>query len=295
MKDFTSIRLEDKAPISDILSQDPPQVSELTFTNLYMWRCRYRPLWRIRNNVLLVIFQPPDQEPFALPPAGSGDKAEAGEYLLDGLREISGEPRICRAPSSFVETAVDMDRYHVVPDPDNSDYVYHAQDLITLSGNKYHSKKNHVNKFVKQYDYEYRSLDYELVEACLDLQEDWCELRDCESKPGLFQENMAIYEALHHVRELGFTGGAILLESKVEAFSFGEMLNPETAVIHAEKANPEIPGLYAAINQFFCQDAWAEVTYVNREQDLGVTGIRKAKQSYHPHHMVDKFTITKKS
>ena len=81
------------------------------------------------------------------------------------------------------------------------------------------------------------------------------------------------------------------MDGKVEAFSFGEMLNPDTAVIHIEKANPRINGLYAVINQNFCAEAWAGVKFVNREQDLGLDGLRQAKESYHPHHMVEKFTI----
>ena len=84
------------------------------------------------------------------------------------------------------------------------------------------------------------------------------------------------------------------MNSKVEAFSLGEPLNEETAVIHIEKANPNIPGLYTAMNQLFCLNAWVDMTYINREQDLGAEGLRKAKKSYHPHHMVDKHILTHK-
>ena len=125
----------------------------------------------------------------------------------------------------------------------------------------------------------------------LDLQEDWCELRDCESSQDLLDEDRAIYEALTNYQVLGFRGGAILIDSNVEAFALGEKLNENTAVIHIEKANPEIPGLYAAINQRFCAQEWAEVRYVNREQDLGIEGLRKAKLSYHPDHLVEKYTV----
>jgi hypothetical protein len=105
-------------------------------------------------------------------------------------------------------------------------------------------------------------------------------------------EDMAVYEALKHFEKLEIQGGAILIDSKVQAFSLGELLNPDTAVIHIEKANPEFTGIYAAINQMFCWEAFAHVKYVNREQDLGVEGLRKAKQSYYPDHMVEKFVVT---
>ena len=234
----------------------------------------------------------PGNEPlFGLPPVGRGDKIEALNFLMDYLREVSPDARICRVSDDFIEKHLDKNRYTIVEDRDNSDYVYLAQELAELPGNKFHKKKNHVNKFLKNYQFEYRRLDGELVERVLQMQEQWCELKDCLTNPNLLAEDRAVYEALTNHSSLGFTGGAILIDSKVEAFTLGERLNSDTAVIHIEKANPEIPGLYAAINRFFCEDALLEFTYVNREQDLGVEGLRKAKQSYQPHHMVKKFTL----
>jgi hypothetical protein len=134
----------------------------------------------------------------------------------------------------------------------------------------------------------------ELVECFLDMQETWCQLKKCEEDPGLLMEDYAIYQALTHLDELDLQGGAIIIDDKIEAFTLGEPLNQDTAVIHIEKANPDIPGLYAAINQLFCSNAWSHMTYVNREQDLGIEGLRTAKQSYSPHHMVNKYIVTRK-
>jgi hypothetical protein len=119
-------------------------------------------------------------------------------------------------------------------------------------------------------------------------------MRECVVKPDLLAEDYAIREALANAAELNCQGGAIVINSRVEAFSLGEPLNQDTAVIHIEKANPDIPGLYAAINQLFCANAWANWTYINREQDMGVEGLRKAKESYYPHHMVNKHILTAK-
>ena len=101
----------------------------------------------------------------------------------------------------------------------------------------------------------------------------------------------AINAALADFQALELQGGVILINDRVEAFTCGELLNAATAVIHLEKANPEVRGLYAVINQQFCQQAWAGVPFVNREQDLGEPGLRTAKMSYHPHHLVEKFRI----
>jgi len=292
--DFKSIELGDRVVFEEFLSTDPPKTSELTFTNLFIWRHRYKTSWRTREGCLLVILRPDDGPPFGLQPVGRGSKREALDHLFRDLGRISSDVMVCRVDGDFVKEHVDAEKYVISEDRDNSDYVYFTENLINLPGKKYHGKKNHVNKFVKNHQFEYKELDPELVAGVLDLQEEWCELRECTLNPGLFQENIAIFEAVSHHQDLGLRGGAVVIDSKVEAFSLGEKLNPETAVVHVEKANPEIPGLYAAINQLFCARAWADVKYVNREQDLGVEGLRKAKLSYHPDHLVDKFTVVPK-
>ncbi len=291
MNDFKPIEIHDKEAFDRFFRMDPPEISEHTFTNLFIWRHRYRPVWLERNECLLVIFRPSHEDSYGLPPVGGGDKGEALRFLCEELRKISPEVRICRVGETFVRKHVDPDEYGCIPDVDNSDYVYLTKDLIRLSGNKYHRKKNHLNRFVKNHVFQYQELNLELVECFLEMQEGWCQLRECTEKPDLLAEDYAIREALTHFEVLDYEGGAILMNSRVEAFSLGEPLNGDTAVIHVEKANPDIPGLYAAINQLFCSNAWSHLAYVNREQDMGSEGLRKAKQSYYPHHMLNKYTL----
>jgi hypothetical protein len=242
----------------------------------------------------LIVFQPQTGPAYGLCPFGPGDKKSALDVLCKEIAKRTTDVRICRVGEDSVANHVDPVEYEVVPDRDNSDYVYRAKDLIKLSGNKYHRKKNHLNQFIKNNVFEYRPLDAELVKRVLGMQESWCQIRECVLKPDLLAEDFAVHEALTHFEELGYQGGAILINSVVEAFSLGEPLNQDTAVIHIEKANPDILGLYAAINQLFCLNAWSKVTYINREQDMGVEGLRKAKESYYPHHMGNKFTLIPK-
>jgi hypothetical protein len=294
MDDFKPIEIQDKASFDRFLRLDPPEISEMTFTNLFMWRHRYRPVWLRKNDCLLVIFQPKQGHAYGLPPIGPGDKRTGLNFLSQEIRKLTPEVSIRRVPESFVRLHLDPNKYEPVLDRDNSDYVYLTKDLISLSGNKYHRKKNHLNQFIKNNVFEYRKLDTELIESFLDMQETWCQMRECVVKPDLLAEDYAIREALANAAELNCQGGAIVINSRVEAFSLGEPLNQDTAVIHIEKANPDIPGLYAAINQLFCANAWANWTYINREQDMGVEGLRKAKESYYPHHMVNKHVLTAK-
>jgi uncharacterized protein len=291
---FRPLELQDKEIFNRYLIEDPPEISELTFTNLFMWQSIYHPVWTELDNLLLIILNPEGATPFGLQPVGSGNKAEASGILLDYLGEQTTDPKICRAGERLVSEVVDKNLFSCIPDRANSDYIYSIFDLIQLSGRKYHRKKNHLNHFIKSFQYEYRELDLELVECFMDMQEEWCKMRECLEIPDLLSEDYAVHRALTHFEELDYRGGAIKIDGRIEAFSLGEVLNENTAVIHIEKANPDIPGLYTAINQMFCSNAWAEMKFINREQDLGVEGLRKAKESYLPHHMINKYTINRK-
>jgi uncharacterized protein len=288
---YKEIALEDKGVFVSAFLRDPPQISELTFTNLFIWRGRYHPLWRTAEDLLLIIMRPEGLSPFGLPPVGAGDKNKGAAILAQDLVELCGKAEIQRADLAFVDAYADLATFHVIEDRDNCDYVYATRELIELPGNRFHKKKNHLNKFLRSTNFVYQHLDEAFAEQFLELQETWCEVKDCMKNPGLFEENIAVYEALKNYGSLGFSGGAILIDGKVEAFALGEKLNPDTAVIHIEKANPDIPGLYAAINNLFCKEAWATVPFVNREQDLGLAGLRQAKLSYNPVRLVEKFTL----
>ena len=288
---FKALDIYDKEIITKYLKQDPPRISELSFTNLFIWRHRTQIQWREFEDSLLIVMDPIDGAPYGMPPAGTGDKSLALDFLCQELGKVTDDVRVCRVDKCTVEQYVHPDKYQVIPDPAQSDYVYLAENLINLSGRKYHRKKNHVNKFSRENDFEYEELGIDQVECFLEMQEDWCQIRNCAENVELLQEDRAIYEAMKFFEDLDFRGGSIKINNKIEAFSLGEQINSDTAVIHIEKANPKIPGIYAAINQLFCANAWSEMKYINREQDLGSKGLRKAKQSYHPHHMVDKFTL----
>lgn len=291
--DFKPLELNDKEVFKSYLSKNPPTTSELTFTNLFMWRNRYSPSWTEWRETLLVTMRDENGEIFGLPPVGTGDKTQALRQLTAYLGTVSPRAKIARAGSDLLALA-DENSFEIIIDRNNFDYVYLAEHLIKLPGNKFHRKKNHVNRFTKNHEFQYSNLDEKLVNDCMELQEAWCVLRDCANNPSLSDEDRAVFEALSNFRALEIKGGAIIIDTRVAAFAFGEMLNPETAVIHVEKADPDIPGLYAAMNQQFCAHEWDNAKYVNREQDLGVEGLRKAKMSYYPDHLVEKYIFLAK-
>jgi hypothetical protein len=286
------LSLKEKPLLDEAFTQFPPVISEFTFTNLFIWRHAYQvKISSLQNFLCLLSGQ--GERSFFFPPIGEGDMIKCYESMLRFLEGKATVPKIARVPESKV-AQIDWKTMgmKVELDRDQCDYIYLTKDLIQLEGRKYHRKRNHIKQFKEKYSYQYILLTPEWVSECLRLENEWCDLRHCEVVPGLANESVAIKEAFTHFEQLGVKGGAILINGKLEAFTLGEPLNPETVVIHIEKANPAYEGLYPLINQAFLENEWSGYTYVNREQDLGEEGLRKAKESYFPHHMIHKYTIT---
>jgi hypothetical protein len=173
------------------------------------------------------------------------------------------------------------------------DYLYTVADLIELKGNRYHKKKNLLNQFVKKYDYVYRPFGAELIGLALDMQQDWCTWRDCESSEVLSAENKAISRVLHDWQHFeGIQGGAIIADDAMVAYTVAERLTRDSIVIHFEKGDTQYKGIYQAINQMFLAHSASNYALVNREQDLDDQGLRKAKLSYHPVDFVKKHRVT---
>jgi hypothetical protein len=290
--EFRDLTLEDKPLFDQLFSLSPPVISEFTFTNLFIWRNCYQTKISLLQKFLCLL-SARGEASFFFTPLGEGDVVECYQGLLHYLKGKGLSPKIARVPEAVVEK-IDWEPSGMKVELDRSqcDYVYLTQDLIELKGRKYHRKRNHIKQFQEKYSYQYSPLTPEWIPQCLQLETEWCDLRHCEASPGLLNESFAIKEAFTHFGELGVKGGAILINGKVEAFTLGDPLNPETVVIHIEKANPAYEGLYPTINQAFLENQWSGYIYVNREQDLGEEGLRKAKESYFPHHMVNKYTIT---
>jgi len=288
---FKPLSLDHKTEIEEILKQYPPDISELTFTNLYIWRYYYQFQIAVHQGFLTLLAHPAGTTPYFFPPLGKGDIQSWAYDCLAYFKNRGIVPHFSRLPESIIREFPHLPYLKTVLDRDNSDYVYRIDKLIRLSGNKYHTQKNHINRFNKKYTWEYLPLTPDLIEECLNLQEEWCHSKKCLESHSLLSENQAIVEAIKKMDLLSYKGGVIRVRNKVEAFTLGELLNPETMVIHIEKANAELPGLYPVLQQQFLEQEWANIPYVNREQDLGIEGLRKSKLSYHPEFMVDKYRV----
>ena len=290
---FKPIELQDRDQIDRIIKAYQPEVSEWTFTNLFIWRGFYGFQWSIYKDWLMVICPGGRNGVYAMEPVGPASRREPATVLLQWLKneKKAVDPRIERADKRLASELEGFDEIAIADAREHFDYVYLRQDLVELAGNKYRSKRNHINQLSRLYGFTYADLKADHINDCMELQERWCEQKRCEDDMNLSSEWGAVREILGHYGALELKGGVILVGAKVMAFTIGELLNDETAVVHIEKADPEIPGLYQVVNQQFCEKAWEGVQYINREQDLDLPGLREAKLSYYPDHFVEKFTI----
>ncbi|KPJ60433.1 MAG: hypothetical protein AMJ46_06710 [Latescibacteria bacterium DG_63] len=290
---FKPIEMEDRPIVHQKLWNYQPQGSEWTFTNLFIWRAHYGLQWCTYHDWLCTLCHSATDGLYAMQPIGPGSRVEVTRTLLQWLRDEKGErePRIERVDGKLISEIGSEPDLLLASTRDQFDYVYRSEDLIELRGRKYHSKRNHISKFLRSYSFTYAPLNEEHLKSCVELSGIWCERHRCEDDMNLSGEWEAVRQALMHFSELEIQGGVILIKGKVEAFALGELLNDETAVVHVEKANALIPGLYALINQQFIEHCWRSVSYINREQDLGEPGLRQAKLSYSPHHFTEKFSI----
>lgn len=264
-----------------------------------MWRKPYKTRWTELDGVIYMVADW-HGETFALQPFGPDDKMQSAiKTLLDWFDANGLKFSIGGLEQNFVEELKKYPdaEFEIAKIENNFDYVYLADDLINLPGRKFHSKKNHLNAFRKNYPFaEYISITCDIIPQCRAELESWYELRSPElpNDPFLDDEHNAIIEVLNNFDDFKLKGGAIRLNDRIVAFTFGEQLNEDTAVIHVEKADPEIRGAYAAINQGFAADAWSKMKYINREEDMGLPNLRKAKESYRPVKLIEKFSARKK-
>ena len=293
--EFQELTLKDKALFDRYLQAGGYENAHLNFTNLFMWRKATKLRWAESSGYLCLKTEWQGEKAFC-PPIGEGPGLAAVLEKLDEICLKEGILLEFRGVEDKVRRQLEAARpgyFSFTPDRDDFDYVYRSEDLIKLSGRKYHAKKNHLNSFRKLYgNHEYRAMDGANALDCIAFLEDWCLQRGYQPGDELDQERGAVIEALTNFAALGLSGGIIYVDDKIQAFSFGEQVRPDMAVIHVEKANAELRGIYPAINQRFCQEAWSELTYINREEDMGIEGLRLAKESYHPVRMVEKYRAT---
>jgi hypothetical protein len=251
----------------------------------------YHTKFAIINNFLVFKFWAGDELAYMMP-VGEGNLEETLNELIEDARQ-EGEPfcmlGVCSCMREDLE-AIMPGQFGFTVDRDYADYIYLRSDLATLKGKKFQSKRNHINKFRNTYpDYKYSPITKDRIQECLELEAKWCKANDCDQQEGTGNERRALIYALNHFEELGLTGGILHVNGQIVAFTFGMPINKETFGVHVEKADTSIDGAYAMINYEFANHIPEQYIYINREEDLGIEGLRKAKLSYHPETILEKY------
>jgi hypothetical protein len=285
----TPVLLKKQKEYLNYLSKTPETTSDYSFVNINGWAKEYQLSWKFTDQ--LIWLKQIQSEPVYWAPVGDWHHVNWASVF----NQMSLPIKFTRVPEKLLNIWKDCGglSLDIIEERDHWDYIYATTDLINLKGNRYHKKKNLLNQFIKKYDFQYYSLNEERIDETLAMQEDWCTWRDCESDKTLASENRAIANVLDDYRSFyNICGGVVFVNQLITAYTVAEYFSDNMIIIHFEKGCPMYKGAYQAINQLFLSHDANDRKWVNREQDLGDSGLRKAKMSYHPSYFLKKYSVT---
>lgn len=297
--EFKDIDIDSKEKLQPYFDMVDYEACEYCFATLYMWQHLYNTGYYIGDGFAVIVGEY-EGDTFSILPLASKEKLpEVIDFVLNYFAKADKTIYFRGITKEIVE---DLQKYYpnkfeYIEERDLFDYIYDAESMRTLAGRKNQKKRNHINYFLKEYEgrFEYKLLDEDDFDACLELVKKWADNKqeNDEYDEGMDDEFVGIKKIFsnYDILKSNVKIGGIYIDGKLEAFTIGELLNPNMALIHIEKANPDIRGLYPFINQQFLVNEFSEVEFVNREEDLGIPGLRKAKLSYHPIRFVEKYTV----
>ncbi|MCI8306894.1 MAG: DUF2156 domain-containing protein [Lachnospiraceae bacterium] len=275
-----------------------PETSDSNIFSLFLWNRCYPSLYIRTEKGILFVTKDGSGGYYSVTPFCKDEDMKDCFVLLKKLYNNSfGKKLVVDLCDSKALKLLNLseDEYIIERQRDFDDYIYDAEKLRTLSGKKYHKKKNHLNAFLRDYAgrYEFRTLTCSNRQEILDFLERWIEQKDnAEGREFIYYEAAGIGEVLDCCDVLEFNVGGVYIDDKLEAFSIGCYIKEDDMVyVPVEKANPQIRGLYNYISSEFLKRVFPHAGKVNREDDMGHEGLRKSKMSYHPIYMVEKSRI----
>jgi hypothetical protein len=294
--EFQQIGLEDRPIFDKSYRSCRHEGSESSFTNLFIWRKPLDIVWAQINNAVCVVVRQ-DGPVYALHPCAPAreDSVGAARLLAEWFAQ-QGHPLLIRGLELGLAEmlAEEFPEWTIEHDRPEDDYIYSVKELIELKGRRFEAKRHHIRTFLNNNpNYSYEAMNEKNALECIPVAKEWLERQQCDDRI-LQAELFAVEQALSQFNDLNLSGGIIRIEDRIKSFSVGEALCEDTVVIHIEKADPGVPGLYQMINREYLAHAWPDITYVNREEDMGIPGLRAAKQSYRPIRMVEKYRASGK-
>jgi len=294
INDFKPVTLEDKKIFDKHYAKYPPVHSDNLFTTMISWKEYGDYHYAFVENNLIIMSKVKNRIQFR-PPSGKPDKELFKQVFQLAISEGSDSPFGLIDTQTKDWLSTNFPKMELEPNRDYFEYVYLSSDLAELSGSSYSKIRNRLNKFKRNYNYIIEKISKDNMTEAGEFLKRWCLWKDCESDPLLENERKAILYSMSRFFELELSGNAIRIDGNIEAISVYEEMSPDTAVIHYEKGSPDYDGIYKAINQETAKILQKDFTFVNRESDMNLPGLRKAKMSYRPHHMVEVYHIDKQN
>ncbi len=299
---FNPPKIEDKEWVDKIVRSGKNLVYSFSFGTLFIWRVKYEIQICRYNNMLLISYGFGKKRSFSFPVYAQGTSESEIKNSIDAVLEYCKENALNPTFVGLTQDKVELlqklydNAFESEPDRDNWEYIYNSEDLALLKGGKYHSKRNHIARFGKTYDWTYESLNADNLLQAKQVAKKWCYEKGCGLIDDLHSEYCSIKESVNHFDELGFFGGLIKVDGEPVAMTIGEEVFEDMVVVHYEKAVESYQGAYTVVNQTFSNDLMNRgYKYINREEDLGIEGLRKAKLSYKPEILLEKYVCKFKS
>ncbi len=286
---FKRLVSADKALYDQYYQKTNTCLTDLTFNCRIAWDEVFKTEMAIYlDSCLLISDGGRFTDPHLLMPLGEMDSQKLDEILLAVSSEFQKRGwklKVMCIDEKQLELFENLSHFRtdINYNEDSSDYIYDAEALRSLSGNILHKKRNHVNKFMRLYpDFKFSRIQKADEEDCLALVKAWCVSKNIDPEDIVESDYRVIKRLFTDFEQLDIYGGVIRISGEVKAFALGSKGNDNCAYIHFEKADQSVHGIYAAINQLVLQEEFPTTAFVNREEDLGIPGLRKAKQSYAP-------------
>lgn len=295
MLDFKIPGVNDRSWVAPILEKSGCIGADCAFGTMYIWQDAYNiKICRYKDFILKTIGKE-DELSYSFP-IGFGNTKEALEILMQDAKDRNIDFKMIGLAESAVEfLEKEMPGCFLFEERrDLADYIYNTEDLALLKGKKYHSKRNHISKFERSYPFKYENISENNIEDCRRFCDRWFKENKDQKDSSIDMEKIALEKTFNNFNDLGFLGGFIKSDDEIIALEIGEKINDDVFLVHFEKALLSYTGSYTMINREFSARELENYKFANREEDMGIEGLRKAKLSYHPSLLLKKFVAVQR-
>ncbi len=293
MLELRPIEIEDREKILPLLKNSGAMACTSNFATAFIWGKCYDSRFAITSDRVAVFSRMPDRIA-AYPPFGTGDLRSAVLDIIEYSKSTGLPFSFYGVEEKMAQEILDLNLgFEKIERRDYSDYLYDRETLASLAGKAFHGKRGHLKKFKSTYNYKFKAIEKEDIADCLLINEEWGKEHGVSGEVSYEKESLAVSACLSNFDELGAFGVIVRVNGKPAAFTIASRMsgNSEVIDVHFEKAVANYNGIYVFINNEFVNSLPEDIKLINREEDLGIEGLRKAKLSYHPEIILPKYEM----